>query len=132
MIKREGHYILTLDDWNTIIKYFMLNPRTVAVKEAPDLIFTEYRLYDIYSKKVLLGFYDHDGMIRISDDNNTIKHTIDIYKILEKNPEPPSQQILETVKVKLHNHRAVAAKQVKDKIIEKTVGRKPSPKDDKK
>ncbi len=124
MVNRDGHYILTVDDWNTIIKHFMLNSRTVNVKEAPYLTFTAYELHDIYSKKVLFVFYDHDGKIRIPDPNNTITHEIDISKVLAKNPDMPSQKILSAIAVNCHNHRMVTAKQVvkniKDSVVKNT------------
>lgn len=124
MIKRDGHYILTVDDWNIIVKFFMLNSRTVNVKEAPDLLFTAYKVYDIYSKKVLFVFYDHDGKIRVPGPNNTIAHEIDISKILTKNPDMPSQKILSAIAANCHNHHMVTAKQVvrniKDNVVKNT------------
>lgn len=78
MIKREGRYILTVEDWNAVLKYFLLTPKTVAIKEAPDLTFTEYRIYDIYSNRVLFSFYDHDGKIRIPGNGNLITYEIDV------------------------------------------------------
>ena len=31
MIKREGRYILTIEDWNTVIKYFLLAPSHLLI-----------------------------------------------------------------------------------------------------
>lgn len=128
MIKRDGHYILTIEDWNLICKHFMINPRTVNIREFPQLTFTETRVFDVYTKKVLFSIYDHDGMIRIPGEKNTFAYEIDINKILTKNPEMPSQQALDLIKKNVHNGPAMAIKNVTDKIVEKTTGRKPSAK----
>lgn len=115
MIKREGHYILTVEDWNTVIKYFMLAPKTVAIKEAPDLTFTEYRVYDIYSNKVLFSFYDHDGKIRIPGNGKTVMYEIDISKVFAKNPDFPGQAILDAIKINT-NSRKTFAERVSEKL----------------
>ena len=105
MIKREGHYILTGEDWNKIIKYFMLDPKTVAIKEAPDLTFVEYRVYDIYSNKILFSFYDHDGKIRIPGNGKFIAYEIDISKVFAKNPDFPGQALLDAIKINTHSRK---------------------------
>ncbi len=122
MIKREGHYILTIEDWQTIIKYFMLTPRTVAIHEVPDLTFIEYQARDIYTKKILFSFYNHDGKIRIPGDNKTIAYEIDISQILTKNPNMPPQHILDSVKSNARKSRKTFANRIKS--TEKTTKRK--------
>lgn len=115
MIKREGHYILTIDDWNTIIKHFMLSPNKVTIKEAPDLTFTEYQVRDIYTNKVLFGFYDHDGQIRIPGTGKTIAYEIDISQVLTKNPDKPPQNILDAVKSNAYSRKSFVQR-ISDKI----------------
>ena len=115
MIKREGHYILTVEDWNNIIKYFLLAPKTVAIKEAPNLTFTEYRVYDIYSNKVLFSFYDHDGKIRIPGNGKLIAYEIDISQVFAKNPDAPAQELLDAIKINTHS-RKTFAERVSEKL----------------
>ena len=115
MIKRDGHYILTIEDWNNIFKYFRLAPKTVAIKEAPDLTFTEYRVYDIYSNKVLFSFYDHDGKIRIPGNGKVIAYEIDISQVFAKNPDFPGQELLDAIKINTHS-RKTFAERVSEKL----------------
>lgn len=99
MITFNGHYILSIADWTTICKHFSLNPRSVSIKEFPSLTFIETRVTDIYSKKVLFSFYDHDGMIRIPGDKDSVaEYEIDIHKVIGKNPDAPSQEIIQAIK----------------------------------
>lgn len=108
MIKRDGHYILTIDDWNTLAKHFMLNPQTISIKEAPDILFTEYQVYDIYSKRILFSFYNHDGKIRISGDGkNVILYEIDISDALAKDSDMIPEKIQEAIVKNVHNHRLI-------------------------
>lgn len=116
MISRDGHYILTITDWNDILKHFKVSPRTTAIKEVPNLTFIEYQVYDIYSNKVLFSFYNHDGKIRIPGNGKTIMYEIDISQILKKNPDFPGQEILDAIKINVHNSRTKAVMAVKDKI----------------
>ena len=115
MIKREGRYILTVEDWNTVIRYFMLAPKTVAIKEAPDLTFIEYRVYDIYSNKILFSFYDHDGKIRIPGNGKIIAYEIDISQVFAKNPDFPGQELLDAIKINTHS-RKTFVERVSEKI----------------
>ena len=99
MITFNGHYILSVADWNTICKHFSLNPRNVSIKEFPSLTFIETRVIDIYSKKILFSFYDHDGKIRIPGENNrVVAYEIDIHDVIGKNPDMPSQEIIQAIK----------------------------------
>jgi len=115
MIKRDGHYIVTVEDWNTIIKYFLLAPKTVTIKEAPALTFTEYRFYDIYTNKVLFSFYDHDGKIRIPGNGKLIAYEIDISQVFAKNPDAPAQELLDAIKLNAYS-RKTFAKRVSEKL----------------
>lgn len=119
MITREGRYILTLADWNTIIKYFLLTPQSINIKEAPSLMFTEYKVYDVYSKKVLFSFYDHDGMIRIPGNGKLIAYEIDISQVLAKNPDFPGQELLDAIKINTHSRKNFA-----ERVSEKLPRRK--------
>lgn len=127
MIKREGHYILTVEDWNAVIKYFLLAPKTVAIKEAPDLTFTEYRVYDIYSNKVLFSFYDHDGKIRIPGNGKVIAYEIDISQVFAKNPDFPGQAILDAIKINTHSHKTFAER-ISEKLPRRNNGQTSSKK----
>ena len=119
MIKKEGHYILTIEDWNLISKYFMVNPKAITIKEFPNLMFTEYKVYDIFSNKVLFSFYNHDGKIRISGNGKTIMYEIDISQVLTKNPTPIPQSIFDAIKINAHNSHAMTMKNIKNKFVNK-------------
>lgn len=116
MITRDGHYILTIDDWSNICRYFTLNPRTVKIKEFPQLTFTEIKAYDIYTNKVLFSFYDHDGMIRVPGNGNLIAYEIDIHQVLDKKAAKPAQEIIVVIKQNVHSGPAVTAKKVAEKL----------------
>lgn len=119
MIKRAGHYVLTIEDWNTIIRYFLLDPKTVTIEEVPGLTFTEYRVYDIYSNKILFSFYNHDGKIRIPGNGKLIAYEIDISQVFAKNPDFPGQALLDAIKINTHSHRTFV-----DRVSEKLPRRK--------
>lgn len=102
MVNRDGHYILTIDDWQKICKYFSLNTRTTHVKEFPQINFIEYRVYDIYTKKLLFSFFDHDGKIRIPGQGKTIAYEIDISEIVSGKSKTAISNILNAVKCNTH------------------------------
>mgnify|MGYP006958171635 CR=1 FL=1 len=86
----------------------MLAPKTVAIKEAPNLTFIEYRVYDIYTNKVLFSFYDHDGKIRIPGNGKVIAYEIDVSQAFAKNPDAPAQELLDAIKLNTHSHKTFA------------------------
>lgn len=106
MIKRDGHHILTVADYNFLCKVFRLSPSAVRVKEFPSINFTEYRFIDIHTNAVLFSFYDHDGMIRIpNSDGATFLFELNSNDIFNKNPnnEIPDN-IMKAVIRNVHEH----------------------------
>lgn len=107
MIKRDGHYILTTADYSFLCKVFRLSPSAVRVKEFPSVNFIEYRFIDIHTNTVLFSFFDHDGMIRIPNDNNsdTFLFELNSNDIFNKNSnnEIPDN-IMKAVINNIHSH----------------------------
>lgn len=112
MIRKNGHYILNVDDFNKICKHFGLNPNSTTIKTFPGMEFLEYRFYDIFTNGELVSFYDHDGKFR------TKKNAVDFYEdsisnVLSKNPSMPSIAMINAIKKNVHK--------IPDKIHQKIV-----------
>lgn len=112
MINRSGHYILTIEDFEKICKYFGVNARTVNVREFPSIPFIETRFYDIYTRRVLFSFYDHDGMIRIPINNDTSKiaYELSINQVLGRDKTTPPQEIIDAIRGNKHNGKTIPRK----------------------
>ncbi len=113
MIRKNGHYILNIDDFGKICKHFGLNPTSTKVQTFPGIDFTEYRFYDIFTNGELVSFYDHDGKFR------TRKNAIDFYEdtvdnVLGKNPDMPPVGMMNAIKKNVHKTPA----KIKQKIEE--------------
>ena len=114
MIRRKGYYILNIDDWIKICKFFSINPKTTCIEDFKQLTFIETQVFDIYTEKHLFSFYNHDGMIRIPKKNRDF-YEIPIHNIIGKNPEPISQEIMSIFKKNVHG----PIKSITNKISEK-------------
>lgn len=123
MLCKDGRYILNLNDWVSICKYFNIDSRRVHLTFYRDLTFIEYALIDIHTRANILSFYDHDGMIRIiKDDANgsnsrlfwtALPYEVSINDILCSEPKPPSKEILDIIKSKQRKTSSVAKKVTK-------------------
>lgn len=113
MIRKNGHYILNIDDFNKICKHFGLNPNSTTVQTFPGVVFSEYRFYDIFTNGELVSFYDHDGKFR------TRKNSVDFYEdtinnVLGKNPNMPPANMMAAIKKNVHK----APAKIRQKIEE--------------
>lgn len=113
MIRKNGHYILNVDDFNKICKHFGLNPNSTTVRTFPGMTFSEYRFYDIFTNGELVSFYDHDGIFR------TRKNATDFYEepinnVLGKNPNMPPSDMMIAIKKNVHK----APAKIRQKINE--------------
>lgn len=101
MIQKNNTYILTVNDFVLICKYFGVNINTTTVKMQPSLTFSEYRFYDTYTNGMLFSFYDHDGMFRVPKNSKEF-YEIHISKVLTKNPDMPPVEMLHLIKKNAH------------------------------
>lgn len=113
MIRKNGRYILNIDDFNKLCKHFGLNPASTNVETFPGMMFTEYRFYDIFTGGELVSFYDHDGMFR------TRKNATDFYEepvsnVLGKNPSMPSVEMLAAIKKNVHKTPAKLRQKIEE------------------
>lgn len=102
MIQKNGHYILTVNDYVLICKHFGVNINTTTVKTVPQLQFTEYRFYDIYTNGLLFTFYDHDGMFRVAKTFTNF-YEISVDQVLTKNPSMPPIEMQKAIKKNVHS-----------------------------
>jgi len=119
MIRVNGHYILTIDDFNKICKHFGLNPNSTFVQTFPGIEFLEYRFYDIYTKGLLLSFYDHDGKFRVK--KNAVEYYEDAVNnvLLVKNPTMPSVDMLAAIKKNVHKAPAKIRQKIEENLENK-------------
>ena len=102
MIQKNGRYILTVNDYALICKHFRINVNTTTIKIVPQLQFTEYRFYDIYTNGLLFTFYDHDGMFRVAKTPTNF-YEIHIDQVLTKNPTAPPAEMQKAIKRNVHS-----------------------------
>lgn len=96
MILKNGHYIITIYDCALLCKYFGVNPNTTRMETHPDLHWTEYRFYDIYTDGLLFTLYDHDGKFRVAK-NRTEFYEAPINQVLAKKPTMPPADMQEAI-----------------------------------
>ena len=113
MIRKNGRYILNIDDFNKLCKHFGLNPASTNVETFLGMAYIEYRFYDIFTGGELVSFYDHDGMFR------TRKNATDFYEepvsnVLGKNPSTPPVDMMAAIKKNVHK----APSKIRQKIEE--------------
>lgn len=101
MIQKNGHYIITISDCALICKYFGVNPNTTRMETHPDLQWTEYRFYDIYTEGLLFTLYDHDGKFRVAK-NLTEFHEVHISQVLAKKPSTPPADMQHAISKNVH------------------------------
>lgn len=96
MIRKNGRYILNVNDFLKICKHYKINPNAVSVMVIPGMEVAEYRFYDIYTDGELVSFYDHDGLFR-TRKNKTDYYTEPIEVVLRNQSQPPVE-MLEAIK----------------------------------
>ena len=121
MLNNAGRYVLSLDDWNYICKYFQLNSRTISIHENPQLTFVSYEVYDMRNNMVLFIFFDHDGMIRVPADNQKHAYSYEMHvnKILKRDAKNPPIDISMAISKKVYKPIQATAKKVTEKITGK-------------
>lgn len=112
MIRKNGRYILNVNDFSKVCKHYKLNPNAVGIMVIPGMDIAEYRFYDIYTDGELVSFYDHDGLFR-TRKNHTDFYTEPMENVLKNQTEPPAE-MLEAIK---KNTNTMLAR-VKQKIDE--------------
>jgi len=101
MIRKNGRYVLNIDDFAKICKYFGLNPNSTGVQTFPEMIYTEYRFYDIFNGADLVSFYDHDGKFRAKKDSVDF-YEDDVSNALGKNGGKPSDAMIKAIAKNVH------------------------------
>ena len=109
MIMQNGRYLLSLNDWINVCKYFKLDTTKTKIVHIPQLTFIQYDIVDIDTNRVVLSFYDHDGLFRIKGD-----YTFPISSIFDRKAPKPSEEIMKYIQ-SISTHRPTFA----DKITRK-------------
>lgn len=118
MIRKNGRYVININDFIKICKFFELNPNNISVKMTAWENILEYHFYDIFTDATLFVFYNHDGKIRVKK-NSTDFYEESIDNILGKNPTPPNPEMLAIIK-KLSRNTTQRIKQKIDDFVEKS------------
>lgn len=105
MITKNGKYILNVEDFGKILKYYGLQQNSVTVQTIPGIVFTEYDFVDIFNDVTLVSFYDHDGKFRVSKGKNEF-YEDDITNVLAKNPENKNQEMIDAISKRVHESKA--------------------------